>query len=194
MTVLGLLITQFAIGQTAWKEAYQKDDLVIHTRTTKEELFEFKAVMIMSQPLKKIHAVIKDHSKYPQWSYKTKSLKIVERINANAHYAYTVVDFPFPLKDRDLVMLSQTTYPSADKVLIKLKGTPTKVAANDDYIRIEEVKGFWKLTALSNERTEVIYQMATESIGLPNWLIESFALEAPKQNLEQINIRAAKVK
>jgi hypothetical protein len=194
LSILFLLFScSILTAQSSWKKAYEKDQLVIHTRTTKDGLFEFKAVKIMSRPLRKVHAVIKDHAAYPKWSYKTKSLDIIERISSDAHYAYTVVDFPFPMKDRDLVMLSSTTYPDNKTVLIQLEGKPKKKAATDDFVRIETVRGFWKLSEMSSGKTEVIYQMATESVGLPNWLVETFALEAPKQNLTKIDERAGKL-
>ncbi|MEM1326433.1 MAG: START domain-containing protein [Bacteroidota bacterium] len=188
-----LLFSLSSFAQSSWKKAYEKDQLVIYTRTTKTGLFEFKATQVMPQPLKKVHAVIKDHASYPKWSYKTKSLEIIERISPDAHYAHTIVDFPFPMKDRDLVMLSETTYPDSKTVLIQLEGKPKKIAKQEDFVRIETVQGYWRLTKLSDNKTEVIYQMASESVGLPNWLIETFALEAPKQNMTKINERAGKL-
>ncbi|MEM9888168.1 MAG: START domain-containing protein [Bacteroidota bacterium] len=179
-------------AQTSWKKAYEKDGLLIHTRTSKDGLFEFKSDKTMSQAIEKILSVIRDYKAYPEWSYKTKSLRILERINPDTHYAYTVVDFPFPMKDRDLITYSETTYEANGNLIISLKSVPDKIAKTE-YVRINKVRGFWKLIPLSDNKTRVIYQLASESVGLPNWLVEMFALEAPIQNMSELGKRAAKV-
>ncbi|MEM0991710.1 MAG: START domain-containing protein [Bacteroidota bacterium] len=193
ITITLLLFTYYLLpAQTSWKKAYEENGLIIHTRTSKDQLFEFKSDIVIEQPLRKILSVIRDYKAYPEWSYKTKSLRILEQVNTETHYAYTVVDFPFPLKDRDLITYSATRYLKDGVVLISLEAKPNKIKPTE-YVRINKVRGFWKLTPLSESKTRVIYQLASESIGLPTWLIESFALEAPIQNMTELAKRAAKV-
>lgn len=183
LSLVFLAFSSQLFAQSQWKKAYEEDDLLIYTRTTSEGLFEFKASTIYPHAVEKVLAAIRDFKSYPEWSYKTKEFRVVERVSEDEHYAYSVVDFPFPMKDRDLVMLSKTSYLADKSVFIQMKSVADKMKKTD-YVRMEGIKGFWKLVPLSNEQTKVIYQIASDANGMPNWLIELFALEAPKGNLK----------
>lgn len=187
-----LIIPFITSAQSAWKNTFKDDQCTIKTRTTKDNLFEFKATTTINQSVEKVLAILTDYKSYPKWSYKTKAVKVLERINENKHYNYTVIDFPFPLKDRDVITLSTTTKRPDKSILISLVAKPDKIAQSDDYVRMQNVRGFWLLKPLSDQKTELTYQFASESMGMPTWLIESFALESPKHNLTKIRERAGK--
>lgn len=178
-----LIVSSSLLAQSNWKKAYDEDQVLIYTRTTSEGLFEFKASTTYNYAVEKVLAAIRDFKSYPEWSYKTKEFRLLERLSEDEHYAYSVVDFPFPMKDRDLVMLSKTSYLSDKSIFIQMKSVADKMEETD-YVRMEGIKGFWKLIPLSDEKTKVVYQIASDANGMPNWLIELFALEAPKGNLK----------
>ncbi|MEL6721126.1 MAG: START domain-containing protein, partial [Bacteroidota bacterium] len=167
--------------------------LVIHTRTTSDDLFEFKASTTYNYSVKKVLAAIRDFDRYPEWSYKTTEFRVLEQLNEDKHYAYSVIDFPFPMKDRDLIMLSSTSYLEDKSVYIQMKSVPNKIKETD-YVRMGEIRGFWKLISLADDKTKVVYQIASDSNGMPSWLIEMFALEAPKGNLRGLKKVIPKVK
>ncbi|MEM8523056.1 MAG: START domain-containing protein [Bacteroidota bacterium] len=177
-----LALNFISLAQSKWEKAYDENDLLIHTRTTSDDLFEFKASTVYNHSVKKILAAIRDYESYPKWNYKTKEFRIIERLNEDEHYSYSIVDFPFPMKDRDVVMFSSTSYPSDNSILIKMRTEPSKMKKTD-YVRMSKIRGFWKLIPLSTNKTKVVYQIASETNGMPYWLIEMFALEAPKGNL-----------
>jgi len=188
-----LVFSNLSIAQDTWKEAYDENDLLIHTRTTNDNLFEFKATTTYDYSVKKVLAAIRDYKSYPEWSYKTKEFRIIERVSENEHYAYGIIDFPFPMKDRDVVMYSTTSYLSDNSVHIKMKTVADKFAETD-YVRMGEIRGFWKLIPLSDVKTKIIYQVASDANGMPSWLIELFALEAPKGNLRGLKKLVARRK
>ncbi|MEN0048161.1 MAG: START domain-containing protein [Bacteroidota bacterium] len=188
-----LVFSNQLLAQTNWKKAYDEEDVLIYTRTTKEGLFEFKASTTYNYAVEKVLAAIRDFKSYPEWSYKTKEFRLLERLSEDEHYAYSVVDFPFPMKDRDLVMLSKTSYLSDKSIFIQMESVADKMEETD-YVRMEGIKGFWKLIPLSDKKTKVVYQIASDPNGMPNWLIELFALEAPKGNLKGLKKIVARKK
>ncbi|MEM6379872.1 MAG: SRPBCC family protein, partial [Bacteroidota bacterium] len=163
--------------------AYDEDALLIYTRSTSEGLFEFKASTTYNYSVKEVLNAIRDYDRYPEWSYKTKEFRVLERINEDKHYSYSIVDFPFPMKDRDVIMYSETSYLADKSVQINMKAKADKIAKTD-YVRMDNIYGFWKLIPLSIDKTKVIYQIASDTNGMPIWVVELFGLEAPKGNLK----------
>jgi len=178
-----LIFSTHLLAQSQWKKAFEEDGLLIYMRTTSDDLFEFKASTTYNHSVKKVLDAIRDYDRYPEWSYKTKEFRVLERVNEDKHYSYSIVDFPFPMKDRDVIMYSETSYLADKSIQIKMKSKADKIAKTD-YVRMDNIYGFWKLTPLSANKTKVVYQIASDTNGMPIWVVELFGLEAPKGNLK----------
>lgn len=167
-----------------WTKAYNKDGLVIYTRTVEKGLKEFKAITTVDAKMKTVLAVMKDYKRHPEWMKVMKDCKMVETVNSKSRFLYYSIDFPWPLWDRDMVSQSSFSLNKDGTVMLSMKSAPTKQKDVENHVRIEDAEGFWKVEDLKNDKTKIIYQYKANPVGLPISLVNMYVLEGPKQTFE----------
>ena len=195
---LFILLTNssFTALNNSWEKAYTNKETVIYTRTTESGIKEFKAITTLDANMKTVLAVIADYKNHPNWMRSIKSSKMVKQVNTKTRYLYYVVDMPWPIWDRDLVSKS-TFYTQTDgSVLMKIQAMPKAKATNEDYVRIMNSKGSWKVIPLEKNKTKVIYQYNADPVGISSTLVNMFLLEVPKDTFVGLKkqIKLAKYK
>jgi hypothetical protein len=134
--------------------------------------------------MKSVLAVMKDYKAHPDWMLAIKECKRVQQVNPKTRYLYYMIRLPWPLSNRDLVTKS-TFKPQKDgSVLMTMQAAPSKKPKVKYRVRIKEAKGYWKVTPIDKNKTKVIYQYASDPVGLPTWLVNMFLLDAPLNTFE----------
>ncbi len=178
-----LISTSFKFSDE-WKKVYNKNGLLIYTRTTENGLKEFKAVSILAAKVGEITAVFKDWETHPDWMPSMVKTELVEQANTKTRYLYYVLNFPWPLWDRDLVTKSNFTKGQDGSVKMSVWATSAKKSKKKDMIRIEEATGYWKFVPQKDGTTKVIYQYRADPVGIPTRIVNAFLLEGPKGSFE----------
>ena len=91
-------------------------------------------------------------------------------------------------------MLHVTTVEGADGSLTRnLEGVPTYIPEEKGFVRVKEVKGFWKFVPKGADQIEVTYQVHTEPGGsVPAMVANKFVVDAPFNTLKALKERAEK--
>jgi hypothetical protein len=102
-------LSVFASGD--WEKEYDKDGVKIYTHAMapRDQRKEYKGVVEVNATVEKCVNQIRDVQKFKKMAYKTIKLELVEKRSENEWVTYTVVDFPWPYDDRDLVSLYKLT-------------------------------------------------------------------------------------
>jgi ribosome-associated toxin RatA of RatAB toxin-antitoxin module len=193
--LFGLLFLPVKIlAQTSkWELKKEEDGITVYTREVAgTDIKEFKASTKLSSPIEKIYRVLLDVDNYPAW--------IEDVVNARKIFQagdslgmYYQLNLPWPMKDRDLAMVTHIKNNEDSSILLQIVGTSKLVAENDDFIRIKEAKGQWLISPLTGDETEVTYRFLADPEGfLPAWVINIFIIDGPFKTLENLEEYARK--
>jgi hypothetical protein len=177
------LLTSFKFSDD-WKKTYNKGGLLIYTRTTESGLKEFKAISTLDAKVGEITAVFKDWKTHTDWMPAMIKTELVEQANTKTRYLYYVLDFPWPLWDRDLVTKSNFTKGEDGSIKMSVLSSSSKKTKDKNMVRITEATGYWKFIPQKNETTKVIYQYKADPVGIPTRIVNAFLLEGPKGSFE----------
>jgi len=182
LTGIIILITCFLnSSEDVWKLEFDKEGIKVYTRHVDGSAFkEFKADMVMNGNLSEIADIIADVEKFPEWSYKTTSVKIIRKEGNTIQYFY-VSDTPKFLKTRVAFFESKkTTDPKTNEITFSLNNIQGNQSITESEILIPTMKGYWKLTPLGDNKVRVMMQMLTEPGGIiPAWLANMVVVDSP---------------
>ncbi len=181
VALLSLGIIDAQTNPTEWVERYDKKGLTVFTRQDKTaNTVEYKSVTTIDADIDRCTSILKDFHNHPNFLYRVKSVRLIESLNDQTLCLYYVIDFPFPLTDRDLVIQSdlEQNGPSTE-VVYRFEARPNKAPLTGK-VRIGVLDGLWKLRRVDKNHTEIITQGKSTTRGLPFWLVNLFLYKIPK--------------
>jgi len=181
----------------AWELQTPQNEASVKVWTQSEQGTNFKAFrgeVIINAPLDQVVSVIRDTPNVPQWYYKSKLAKQLKRLNDHQSLNYSVTDLPWPVSDRDLVILATVSNDSDGGVTIQMRAQPDAYPPQIGLIRVPRLEGFWKLqpqhSDTSQPSVKVTLQISTEPGGdIPSWLVNAMVVDMPFNSLKNLKER-----
>lgn len=173
LTGVILLISGF-INHTenGWSLALDKEGIQVFTRYVEGSDFkEFRGEVVMEGTVSEITNEICDVEKFPEWSYKTESVRIIKKEGNLVRYFY-ISKTPGFLKTRVAFFESEKiTDSQTNEVTISLHNFQSDEPIPESSLLIPVMKGYWKLTPEGENKVHVTMQMLTNPGGvIPAWL------------------------
>ena len=174
-----------------WKLELEDDkrNIRVYTREVSDSpLREFRGVMRVQTSLTSLVALIEDRHAAADWIHQCRALDIIEQNSADEILFYMVTAAPWPVKDRDSVVLSKLTqHADTFNIRIDMQVRNGVFPPNDDMVRITNMNGYWQFQPLPDGWTEVTYQVhADPGGGIPSWLINSLVVDTPYHTLRNM--------
>jgi hypothetical protein len=176
-----------------WQTAKDQDGIKVSLSEVPGSQYKaYRGVTVIKAPLAKVQALQEDVAGACAWIHECKSQKLLKKEGDQA-WTYTQFNTPWPVTARDSV-LKVTTVQGADGSLTRnLEGVPSYIPEEKGFVRVAQVKGFWKLVPKGGDNTEVTYQVHTEPGGsVPSWLANKFVVDAPFNTLKGLKEKAEK--
>lgn len=176
-----------------WKVAKDEDGIKVSLSEVPGSQYKaYQGVTTINAPVAKISALQEDVAGACAWIHECKTQKLLKH-EGDKSWTYTQFNTPWPVTPRDSVLLV-TSNTAPDGTLTRtLEGQPTYLPEEKGFVRVAQVKGFWKLVPKSANQTEVTYQVHTEPGGsVPSWLANKFVVDAPFNTLKALKERAQK--
>ena len=174
---------------STWVLAKNKKDIKLYARFPEESRFkEVKATCVFAAQIPDLVETVLDVESYPDWVSNIKEAGTLKKVGENEYINYYIADFPWPLKDRDVVLNTILVQEEDSKsVYIELVGRATFIAEKKDIIRIQNIHAYWYFIPEHSGMVKVSYQMLVDPGGkIPVWLINKFLIEGPYQNLYRL--------
>ena len=175
-------------AKAQWELVKDENGIKVFLRTVPgSKIKEFKGVTNINSSLDSIVAVLDDTEACPKWVHNCKDPVKLSEISFNEGYVYQVIDFPFPVKDRDLILHSvMTQNPDTKQVTIRLVAVPDYISETKN-VRIKRSDGFYLLKPLPDGSIEVTWQHHTEpGGGIPMWLVNALLVDTPFKTLNNL--------
>ena len=148
--LFAIIISSFtvkSIQAEEWEVKVEKSNLIISTRAMSgSEYLQVKATVVINAPLFKVKQMFSATGTCWDWQLNCAQSKIIKSDNPNKNTVHVILDLPWPLSDRDLVLDTKLTEQSEGQHLL-LEMTPSNTQVKSKYVR-----------AKSNIRYELIEQ------------------------------------
>lgn len=190
-TIFIVLFTLPAVfaQESEWELKKDEDGIKVYTRGVEgSNIKEFKSSTIINASSDILYNIILDVENYPKW---IEDINYAQKLyyKDNQIGMYYRLSLPWPIKDRDLAMVSNITRNADSSILFELGGKTELMALDNEYIRITNINGLWFIKPLDKNRCEVRYRFLADPEGsLPAWVVNIFIVDGPfktMQNLEE---------
>ncbi|WP_435274541.1 START domain-containing protein [Psychrobium sp. nBUS_13] len=132
--------------------------------------------------------VISNLSKTKEWLPEVASIQTVEVYDFNNFLLRTVLDSPWPFKQRETITCVSTTF-DEKTTRIDIKSCPQRYPANESYVRVEQLKSSWRIRQLANDTVEIDYQVWLDPKGyVPAYFFNQQLLTRTKNSLNKLQI------
>lgn len=151
-------------------------------------VFSYKAETIYQAPIEHAVALILDVEHAVQWVPYMASVKMLSRDDRKGDFTlYMVLDFPFPLKDRDLVVQGKILKAANGQISIRNRAIQSSYGLNPDYVRLSDYQGDWTFQKLGPNKVKVSTSgYANPEGAIPLSFVNRFVQQQPYQMLQQM--------
>lgn len=177
-------------AQENWKLVKEEEGIQIYLNENQdEELVHIKAVSTANSSLEKCYQLMTDIHGYKDWMHGAEKINLLNKIEENKFNYYMLTDFPWPAKDRDIV-IQIGVYRDQDMVYTRAKNLQGQIPPKEDYERIEKMNASWKFKEIHPNKIQITYEGKINSgIPLPEWLAKHIYHIAPFNTIKNMKER-----
>jgi len=174
----------------SWKLKKTADDVEVYFRKAENSpINEIKISTLLDGTVKTLLEIMRNVQGYEQWVYKCVSAELIARPSSAEAVYYAVMDFPWPLSDRDFVAASKIIHDTDGRVLITVNGVPGRVPEKPERVRIPLLDYRWEFTPIDKNTIRLNYYLRSDPGGeLPAWLINLVIDQGPTQTVKNLRL------
>lgn len=176
-------------SQSKWDVVKQTEDIVVYTRKSANSKYkEVKINMKISCSMNELVAALEDVDAHKDWVPYTIESKMLEKDSESEFYYYVSSDFPFPAKDRDVVIYYERQQdPNTKIVTTHSKAAPEVLPESDDFVRVPVFSSTYILTPKEDGIIYIDYVLTVSPGGkLPAWIINLGVTKGPIKTMESL--------
>lgn len=171
------------------KLTLNKNNIKVWTyQDQKNPVFLYRAETTLDVAIEDAVSLILDVDNAVKWVPYMGSVQVLNRDDKNGHFTlYMVLDFPFPLKDRDLIVQGRFYKDSKGHIVIKNKAIAKGYPLNPSYVRLTHYEGDWSFQSLGDKKVKVsTYGYANPEGSIPLTFVNMFVQQQPYQMLQKM--------
>ncbi|MCH7335616.1 START domain-containing protein [Acinetobacter sp. NIPH 2699] len=188
--VLAALLSATSLVATATTEtaklSLHRNDIKVWTyQTENNPVFQYKAETTFDVPLERAVAVVLDVERTPKWVPYVGKVQLLSRDEKKGEFTlYMVLDFPFPLKDRDVVIKGKMSKNADGSISIKNQAIKYDYPEQPDIIRLSRYEGDWTFQKVAENKVKVSTSGYADPAGaIPLSFVNMFVQQQPYQML-----------
>ena len=193
--VSAMCLTSPQLFANTEKLSIDKNNIKVWTyQDANNPIFSYKATTTLNAPMEKAIAMVLDVQKTPEWVPNLAKVEVLSQDNQKGDFVlYMVLDFPFPLKDRDMVVKGKISKDANGNISIKNKAIASGKAVNSNYIRLKNYEGDWIFQKLAANKTKVTTTGFADPEGsIPQSVTNMLVEQQPYQMLQKMKVELAK--
>ncbi|WP_173911908.1 START domain-containing protein [Acinetobacter sp. Marseille-Q1618] len=190
------LTAQAALPNNA-KLTLDKNNIRVWTfKDPKNTVMSYKAETTFDVPIERAVALVLDVNNAPKWVPNVAKAEVLSRDDQKGEFTlYMVLDFPFPLKDRDMVVKGKISKDSNGIISIKNKAITQGKAVDANFVRLKNYEGDWTFQKISANKVKVSTTGFADPEGsIPQSVTNMLVEQQPYQMLQKMKAELAKNK
>ncbi|RKG40238.1 MULTISPECIES: START domain-containing protein [Acinetobacter] len=179
------------------KLSINKNNIKVWTiQDSQNPIMMYKAETTLNVPIEQAVALILDVDHAVEWVPFLSQMKVLSRDDKKGEFQlYMVLDFPFPLKDRDLVVQGRMSKDAQGIISIQNKAIKKGYLLNKNYVRLNQYEGDWSFQKLGPQKVKVsTYGYANPEGSIPLSVVNMFVQQQPYQMLQKMKVELEKSK
>jgi len=183
-----------AQSQDRCKLKIDKDSIKVYTCHT--DTSRFKSIvteLTVNATLNQLTRFILDIPHYTRWQYNTTEAKTIKKISDSEQIYRTVIEAPWPVTDRDMVVRIRLTRDENQKNLIITSDSERGIVPEmEKLIRIPSSHAQWTVSR-EGKKLRIRYVMQIDPGGaVPAWLANWVCANAPYLSFKQLKAELEK--
>lgn len=197
VSAIGLIsiVSQTVTAAETAKLSIDKNQIKVWTiQSSENSVLSYKAETILDTSIERAVAIVLDVEQAKSWIPNVASAQLLSQDLSKGEFKlYMVLDFPFPLKDRDLIVQGKISKDANGIISIKNKAIQQGKAKNPDYIRLQRYQGDWSFQKLAANKVKVMTSGYADPEGaIPQSVTNLFVQQQPYQMLQKMKIELVK--
>lgn len=187
-----LVILTFLLFSTSafpWTVKKNSNGITVSTRSVQGSSFdEFRATMTIRSNTYALLKIVTDIEIASQWIDSCDHAELVEEISDTEYITYTLSNTPWPVKDRDTVLLNKIRHNDSTGVItIEGVARPNAFPKRRGTVRVQTANSLWKFTPRDGGLVEIHYQVLSNPGGnIPAWLVNQAVIDQPFNTLKNL--------
>jgi hypothetical protein len=154
--ILSALLNSNTSWANDWKLEKQKNSVSIYSKQTDSG---YKKIFVKTTVEANPHALVAlldDVAFTSQWIHNCIEVKLLKEVSPTERLVNSFFNAPWPVKNRDMVTFSTTTY-SDNAVQIQISDRGNTTPTHSEYVRMQNMHGLWEANTLENGKSEITY-------------------------------------
>lgn len=127
-----------------------------------------------------------DIPNYVNWQYNTLEAEIVKQVSNNQITYRTLVDAPWPVENRELIVQFQSIKENSGEMNLVLHSTIAEFAPPKDVVRVPFSKSRWYVKTAGTS-LDIKFELSIHPGGqVPYWLVNMVLAEGPYQSFRTL--------
>jgi len=180
-------------SETEWSLEKEGERIQCYTSPVMGSPFlAVKVTALVNAPIEKVTKSLGTGDACSEWQAMCKSSTVLSTVSDTERYVYTVLDLPWPLSDRDMVVRSIVHIdPEAKTVTVKLESASAR-HPEQNYVRAES-NGQYRIRLINDQQVEFTYVMHTDLGGdLSPDLINPRVSDSTYEDVRRLQVLAEK--
>ena len=170
-----------------WNDALIKNGITVQLAKVEGHAIKaFRATASYDASFYHIIHAITDMSRFTNWMHEAREAYVAERLSDNVQACYFRNNAPWPLQDRDGVIVQSASLLSDNKAQIRLNLMNELVAEGKHHTRVNHLEGDWIIEELDNGKVQVTYQIHLDPVGVPGWAVNLLITDTPYHSLAKL--------
>lgn len=161
-------------AESDWELVMNKNGIKAYSRKISGSgIFEFRAVMVADAAPEVVAEMLRDVPADTEWLPYCDQARLLKKEDLNNFNIYLSFDLPWPVKDRDLVMRTETEYDfDHARAVTNLYSTEVDACPpKDSHIRMTDMTGQYVFQYVTRHRTGIIHTYRADIRGsIPEWM------------------------
>lgn len=168
----------------------KKEKEGIKVYTCKSDTSKFRSLqaefVIENTSIEELKTFMFTVSKYIHWQYDAVEAGMLKGINSNEMIYRVVIDAPWPVDNRELIVQFSTVIHDADHANFYINTVSSDYPVSDNLVRVPFSQARWDITRI-NKSLHVTYHMNIDPGGyVPAFLINMAMAEGPYQSFRSL--------
>ncbi|CAG5082888.1 START domain-containing protein [Parvicella tangerina] len=179
-----LFFTTTGFAQRDWTSRKKQDGIEVFVKSQENAVLKtYRAVASTTASIDDCVNFLLDLENHVNWSYTVEEASIIPSKTDDV-LCYMLMDAPWPVLDRDIIIKASKNKHSANKAevsLVAIEGVKKEV---EDVVRITESTTKWKFTRKEGV-THIVYEGVTDPGGkVPDWVINAGLVDGPFETIK----------
>jgi hypothetical protein len=177
--------------EAQWTLAQETDGIRLYTRTHDTSPFwEIKAAMTINARAEAVAEAFGDGNGCSAWRAMCKASTVVEHVSDNERYVHMVLNMPWPVADRDLVMRVTDSIDIQSQQAVVQFTSASEKQPPDDWVRAQ-ANGQYLINMINDEQVAFTYIIHTDLGGdLSASMINPRLADATIEDLQRLRKQA----